>query len=150
MIDDYPRSTVRVVAPSFYAALVQFPIVCFFGALVTDIVYWKTAEFLWVTFSVWLITAGLVMAGFAFLAGLVDLARSRRVRFMRFSWVQILGHLAAALLSLLNVLVHSRDGYTAVVPEGLLLSALVVLILLVTGWFGTSMVYRNNRVGVTY
>ena len=149
MIDDYPRSTARVTRPSYYAALVQFPIVCFFGALATDLAYWKTAEFLWESFSVWLLAAGLVMAFFAFLAGLVDLVRSRRVRFMRYSWVQILGHLVAALLSLLNVFVHSRDGYTAVIPEGLLLSALVVLILLVTGWFGTSMVYRD-RVGVTY
>jgi uncharacterized membrane protein len=150
MIDDYPRSTARVAGPSFYAALVQFPFVCFFGALATDLAYWRTAEFLWVSFSVWLLAAGLLMAAFAVVAGVVDLIRSRRVRYMRYSWIQILGHIAAALLSLLNVFVHSRDGYTAVVPEGILLSALVVLILLVTGWFGTSMVYRNNRVGVTY
>ncbi|WP_158809255.1 DUF2231 domain-containing protein [Beijerinckia sp. L45] len=150
MIDDNPRSTARVPGPSFYAALVQFPIVCFFGTLLTDLAYWKTAEFLWVSFSVWLLAFGLVMAGLAFLAGLVDLARRRRVRFLGFSWVQILGQLVAALLSLLNVFVHSRDGYTAVVPEGLLLSALVVLILLVTGWVGTSMAYRTTRVGVTY
>jgi uncharacterized membrane protein len=149
MIDDYPRSTARVPGPSYYTALVQFPVVCFFGTLITDLAYWKTAEFLWVTFSVWLLAFGLVMAGFAVLAGLVDLVRRRRVRFVGLSWLQILGQLAAALLSLLNVFVHSRDGYTAVVPEGLLLSALVVLILLITGFVGTSMVYRN-RVGVTY
>jgi uncharacterized membrane protein len=150
MIDDYPRSTARVAGPSYYAALVQFPVVCFFGTLATDLAYWKTAEFLWVSFSVWLLAAGLVMAGFAVVAGVIDLIRSRRVRYMRYSWVQIGGHVVAALLSLLNVFVHSRDGYTAVVPEGILLSALVVLILLVSGWFGTSMMYRNNRVGVTY
>jgi uncharacterized membrane protein len=38
------------------------------------------------------------------------------------------------LLSLLNAFVHSRDGYTAVVPTGLTLSALVVAILLFTAW----------------
>ena len=148
MIDDYPRSTIRVAGPSYYAALVQFPVVCFFGALVTDLAYWRTAEFMWETFSVWLIAAGLFMAGFALIAGLVDLVRRRRVRLAAFSGIQIAGHVLAVLLSLLNVFVHSRDGYTAVVPQGLLLSALVVLILLVTGWVGTARLYRT-RVGVT-
>jgi uncharacterized membrane protein len=35
------------------------------------------------------------------------------------------------VLALLNVFVHSRDGYTAVVPTGLTLSACVVAILLI-------------------
>jgi uncharacterized membrane protein len=149
MIDDYPRTAGRVAGPSYYAALASFPVVCFFGTLVTDLAYWHTYEMLWETFSVWLLTAGLVMAGIAFVAGVVDLVRRRHVRFMGLSWMQILGHVLAVGLSLVNVFVHSRDGYTSVVPQGLLLSALVVLILLVTGWVGTSMVYRN-RVGVTY
>ena len=48
---------------------------------------------------------------------------------------------------MLNMLVHSRDAWTSVVPTGLILSALVVLILLFTGWLGWTMVYRH-RVGV--
>ena len=51
------------------------------------------------------------------------------------------------VLSIINVFVHSRDAYTSVVPTGLILSALVVLILLVTGWNGWDMVYRHG-VGV--
>jgi uncharacterized membrane protein len=39
------------------------------------------------------------------------------------------------------------DGYTAVVPFGLGLSALTVLVLLVKGWNGWSMVHRHG-VGV--
>jgi len=42
--------------------LVQFPIVCFVGAFITDIVYWRSMSFIWETFSVWLLTAGLVGA----------------------------------------------------------------------------------------
>src|SRR3978361_596175 len=117
MIDDYPRSTTRVPGPSYYSALVQFPVVCFFGTLVTDLAYWGTAEMFWESFSVWLLSFGLVMGGFAFLAGMVALCRRRRVRFHGFSWLQILGHVLAAALSLVNVFVHNRDGYTAVVPE---------------------------------
>jgi uncharacterized membrane protein len=51
------------------------------------------------------------------------------------------------LLSVFNVLIHSRDAWTSVVPTGLILSAAVVFILLFTGWIGRSMVYRH-RLGV--
>jgi uncharacterized membrane protein len=54
----------------------------------------------------------------------------------------------AMILSLFNVLVHSRDGYTSVVPTGLILSGLVVLILIVTGWLGGELVFRH-RVAVS-
>ena len=50
----------------------------------------------------------------------------------------------ALILATLNALVHTRDAYTSVVPTGLVLSVLVVLILLVTGWNGWEMVYRHG------
>ena len=52
------------------------------------------------------------------------------------------------ILATLNMFVHSRDAWTSVVPWGLTLSAVVVLIMLFTGWMGWSMVYRHG-VGVT-
>ena len=59
----------------------------------------------------------------------------------------MLGNMPVLVLAIFNVLVHSRDAWTSVVPTGLILSAIVVLILPVTGWLGWSMVYRH-RVGV--
>ena len=122
---------------SFYATLVPFTIACFIGTFLTDMAYLATASYLWETFSVWLLTIGLVVAGLAVLGGIADLVRSRRVRGLRRPTVRVLGELVAFGLSLVNVFVHSRDGYTAVVPEGLILSAAVVLVLAVTlivGW----------------
>src|SRR2546423_15686640 len=43
--------------------LVSFSAAYFAGALVTDLVYWQTPDVMWERFSIWLITAGLVMAG---------------------------------------------------------------------------------------
>ena len=40
----------------------------------TDLVYWRTAEVMWERFSVWLIAVGLIMAGLAVIAAVVDLA----------------------------------------------------------------------------
>jgi uncharacterized membrane protein len=44
--------------------------------------------------------------------------------------------------------VHSRDGYTAVIPTGIILSTVVVLILIFNAWTGWSMIYRQG-VGVS-
>jgi uncharacterized membrane protein len=51
------------------------------------------------------------------------------------------------VLAFFNVLIHTRDAWTSVVPTGLILSIVTVLILPVTGWLGWEMVYRRG-VGV--
>jgi uncharacterized membrane protein len=50
------------------------------------------------------------------------------------------------LLSLISAFVHSRDGYTAVVPTGLMLSGLVIVVLLLTAWISTALANRH-RIG---
>lgn len=72
--------------------------------------------------------------------------RSRTIRGLEQPWPRLLGLLVALALSLVNVLVHSRDGYTAVVPQGLILSALVVFVLLVITLADRSAAVRS-RVG---
>ena len=47
------------------------------------------------------------------------------------------------LLALVNNLVHSRDGWTGVVPAGLTLSVVTVLVMIVTGFLGWCMAYRH-------
>src|ERR1700676_1905218 len=114
--------------------LVSFSAAYFAGALVTDLIYWQIPDVLWERFSIWLITAGLIMAGLATIAYLIDLAGGRQIDRPR--WPRVVGYALAVLLSLINAFVHSRDGYTAVVPTGLLLSGLVIVVLLSTTWVG--------------
>jgi uncharacterized membrane protein len=124
--------------------LVSFSAAYFGGALVTDLVYWNMPDVLWERFSIWLILAGLVMSGLATVAYLIDLAGGRHIE--RPALPRVVGYALAVLLSLINAFVHSRDGYTAVVPTGLMLSALVVVVLLLTAWVGVAMANRV-RVG---
>ena len=142
-----PRSLASIGGHPIHAILVAFPIVCFVGAFIADVVYWRSMSFMWETFSVWLLAAGLVMAAFAVIFGLIDFVASRRIREFRSSWIHAVGSALVIVLSIINVFVHSRDGYTAVVPTGIILSGLVVLIMIVTGWMGGEMVYRQ-RAGV--
>ena len=143
-----PHSTASIAHRPIHPMLVPFPIVCFVGTLVTDLAYWQTADMLWADMSIWLLTAGLVMAGFAVLAGLIDFFGDRRIRALPQSWIHAAGNAVALVLAIINAFVHSRDAYTSVVPSGLVLSLLTVLILLVTGWLGFSLVHRHG-VGVS-
>ena len=87
---------------------------------------------LWERFSIWLITAGLIVAGLAVIAYVIDLAGGRQIAAP--AWPRAIGYVLAVLLALINAFVHSRDGYTAVVPTGLMLSGLVVVVLLLTAF----------------
>jgi uncharacterized membrane protein len=120
---------------------VSFSAAYFAGALVTDLVYWQMPDVLWERFSIWLIMAGLVMAGLAIAAYAIDLSGRKRID--RPAWPRALGYGLAVLLALINAFVHSRDGYTAVVPTGLMLSALVTVVLLLTA--GVSMTLASRR-----
>jgi uncharacterized membrane protein len=73
----------------------------------------------------------------------IDVVRGKRSRTL--AWPHAVGYVLAVLLSLLNAFVHSRDGYTAVVPTGLTLSALVVVILLIAGWAGRALIARRRE-----
>lgn len=143
----HPRSTAQIMGHPIHAMLVTFPIAFFVGAFVTDIVYAQTSNLTWQYFSIWLIVAGLVMGGLAALAGFVDYFGDRRVREKKPATPHMLLNVGAMLLSLLNAFVHSRDGWTAVVPQGLILSGVVVAMLGVSAWLGGSLTYRHG-VGV--
>ena len=121
--------------------------VCFVATFITDLVYWKTAIIMWADMSAWLLTVGLIVSVVVVIAGMIDFFGDRRIRAIGSAWVHGLGNGLALILCIFNAFVHSRDAYTSVVPTGLILSGLVVLILLVTGWLGTGLVYRHG-VGV--
>ena len=146
MLSADPRS-VSLGGRPVHAMLVPIPIVCFVATLITDIVYWQTAAMLWADMSAWLLLVGLIVSLFAAPAGMIDFFGDPRIRKLRAAWIHGAGNVTALILSIFNCLIHTRDAYTSVVPSGLILSALVVLILLVTGWNGWALVYRHG-VGV--
>src|SRR3981081_2471225 len=144
-IDDAnPRLTAKPRGRPIHRMLVWFSAAYFAGALVTDLVYWQIPDVLWERFSTWLIVAGLIMAGFSAIAYLIALASGRQIDTP--AWPRAVGYAVAVLLSLMNAFVHSRDGYTAVVPTGLMLSGLVIVVLLLTAWVGTALA-NHSRVG---
>jgi len=147
-IIDAPR--LGLASQPVYATLVQFPAVCFLGTLVTDIAYWRSANYLWETFSVWLLTAGCIVAAFAALAGLLTWIRHRHVRSLRYAKLHVLASAVALVLSIINAFVHSRDGYVAVVPDGLTLSIIIAILMVLATWLGWPRPHLVQRVQSTH
>src|SRR6267142_2505584 len=100
------------------------------ATLASDAIYANTLLFQWENFSIWLLTSGLVLAALGGVTLVLDIL-SRRIA--RIDWVKFMGLAVAALLSLLNAFVHSRDAYTAVIPQGIVLSASVAVLLAFIG-----------------
>jgi uncharacterized membrane protein len=144
---DNPKSTASVAGHPIHPMLVPFPIVCFIGAWLTDIAYANTYDPAWATSSSWLLTVGLIMAVFAVIAGAIDYFSDSPIRSYPAAKVHVIGNIVALVLTIINAFVHSRDGYTSVVPTGITLSTIVVVILGVTAWTGGTLVYRHG-VGV--
>jgi uncharacterized membrane protein len=138
------RSTTKPRGRPIHRMLASFSAAYFVGALVTDLVYWQMPDVMWERFSIWLITVGLLVSGLTVIAYVIDLASGRQID--RPAWPRAVGYAVAVLLSLFNAFVHSRDGYTAVVPTGLMLSGLVVAVLIVTAGI-TSALSNRHRVG---
>lgn len=103
------------------------------AAFVSDVLYWQTLLFQYDNFSGWLLAGGLALALLAAVAFVIDLAMGRvgRIAWLRFTALAVTG-----LLGIYNAFVHSRDAYTAVVPEGIILSSVVTVILLAVGLTG--------------
>ena len=137
------RSTAKPRGRPIHKMPAWFSAAYFVGALATDLVYWRMPDVMWERFSIWLITVGLIMAGLAAIAYTIDLLGGRQID--RPAWPRAVGYGLAVLLSLINAFVHSRDGYTAVVPTGLALSGLVVAVLILTA--GVASALANRRAG---
>jgi len=128
---------ISIVRHPVYALFLPVPIICFVGALITDLSYLNSGgNLLWVNFSSWLITAGLVFGAIAGLFILIDVIRGIRGPGV----LGLLLLIAAWVVELINSFVHARDGWTAVSGPGLLLSIVGAALVLIAGWLWRSAV----------
>lgn len=123
-------------------ALLAGLVTLFLGALLTDIAYAKTYEIQWSNFASWLLVGGLVIGAVALAWAVVDLVRYDR-RAGR-DWVLALVVLATWLTGLFAALVHGKDAW-AMMPGGLVLSAIATVLALIATWIG----FSRRRVEVT-
>lgn len=123
----YPRLPGIRVLRDFAAAFFTF-------ALVADIAYARTVIIMWQDFASWMLFAGLVAGGLCVLLWLADLAlhgqHPQRGPDRRPYWPVLILNLSVLIAALVNGFVHAGDGWTAIVPWGIALSALTCLLML--------------------
>ena len=138
----HPRSTARIGGHPIHPMLIPFPIVCFIGTLVTDVMYVRNQDAGFATASHWLLIVGLVMAALAAVAGLTDFLGDKRIQGGD-AVKHMLPNVTAFVLELVNLLLRLRnDDFIA--STGVYISAVVVLILVYSGWKGGDLVYRHG------
>lgn len=138
----HPRSTAQIGGHPIHPMLVQFPIVCFIGVLVTDIVFISNQNAGWATASRYLLVIGLVMAALAAVAGLTDFLGDKRIQGSD-AIKHALANVIAVILEVVNLIVrlHTNEPIPRI---GIVLSAVVILILFYSGWKGGDLVFRHG------
>jgi len=144
---DNPRSTASVLGHPLHPLMIVFPITLFVGTLACDIVYVSGDNLDWARAARWMVGVGVIMGLLAALLGLTDFLGDRRIRALSAAWLHAGGNLLAVLISLYSFWLRYERGDAAAQPTGLVLSIIVVLILVGTGWLGGELVFRH-RVGV--
>lgn len=141
------RSTASILGHPIHPMLVPFPIAFLVGAFVSDLIFWGTGDAFWARASLYLVIAGLVTGVAAAVAGLTDFMTIDRAREHLAGWVHFLGNGAVLLLALIRTLLSWGDPAASVLPWGIVLSALMAGLLILTGWMGGELAYRY-KIGV--
>jgi len=136
VVDRPPQRPLHPVHAFFLAATVTL----YLGALLSDLAYAMSYQVQWTNFASWLIAAGLLFGGVVLVFALVGLRHAYRRGRRNLLYAFIV--LATWVLSFINALMHAKDAW-GVMPEGLILSAIVFLLICVAAWMGLS----NVRIG---
>lgn len=138
----HPRSTASIGGHPIHPMLIPFPIVCFIGALVTDIVFLRNGMHGWATASRYLLAVGIVMGLLAALAGLTDFFGDKRIQSSD-AVKHMLANVTAVVLEIINLFLRLNND-AAIGRVGVYLSVIVVLILVYSGWKGGDLVFRHG------
>jgi uncharacterized membrane protein len=122
--------------------LVSFPIVCFVLNFVADIIYIQNRSPGWATATHWLLAIGLGFAALAAVAGLTDFLGDKRIQGAD-AVKHMLANVTAVVVELVNLILRLNNP-DFIASTGVILSGVVVLILLYSGWKGGDLVFRHG------
>jgi uncharacterized membrane protein len=136
-------SAVAVAGHPIHAMMVHFPIALVIATLGIDVIYWWTGDPFWVRVGVWSAGGAFGVGVLAGVVGTAELLLVAGIRMRVASWT----HATAAmmLLSVAGTNWGLRLGDPeAVLPHGLLLSALATVFTGFAGWHGGKLVFDHG------
>lgn len=138
----HPHSTAKIGGHPIHPMLVSFPIVCFVLNFVADIIYIQNRSPGWATATHWLLAIGLGFAALAAVAGLTDFLGDKRIQGAD-AVKHMLANVTAVVVELVNLILRLNNP-DFIASTGVILSGVVVLILLYSGWKGGDLVFRHG------
>lgn len=142
------ESRIAILGHPVHAMSVSFPVALTFCGFGADLIYWWTGDAFWTRAAMWGVGAGFLFGIFAGISGTAELLLVPGIRARAAAWTHFI--IAVVLLSLLGANWGYRlYGYeSAVLPYGILLSALSVGVVSFTGWHGGKLVF-DYRLGAS-
>lgn len=140
-------SSVHILGHPIHPIIVIFPIGFLSLAAGTDLGYWLTRGEFWAWGSLWLLGLGLLSGIAAAVIGMFDFVRIPRARSRRAGWAHMVLNVAVLVLTIGNLFLRLVNGDSSILPTGLILSWVVAILLLVSGWYGGELMFRH-KVGI--
>ena len=122
--------------------LIPFPIGLWVFSLAADVTFRVGGDPVWLTMAYWTMLAGTVGALAAAVPGLIDYLSLTEPRAVRIATVHLVLNLAIVGLFVANLVLRTTGYPPTNLP--LVLSAVAVGLLLVSGWFGWELIYREG------
>jgi uncharacterized membrane protein len=140
-------SSVAIFGHPIHPIIVIFPIAFLSGAAGADLGYWVTEDYFWARAAVWLLGLGILSGVAAAVIGMADFINIPRVRHRTAGWAHMVLNASALVLSIINFSLRFGQPQAAILPVGIILSWLVAVLLLASGWFGGELTFRH-KIGI--
>lgn len=138
------RSAVAIASHPLHTIAVNFPIAYLVGALGSDLAFWWTDDAFWARVSLWLTGAGFFIGAIAALFGTLEFLLVKEIRQFVSSWSHFLAGITVLALAAANWWGRVGDPAGAVLPWGLLMSAVGALAVGWAGWLGGKLVFDHH------
>ncbi|QIE46700.1 DUF2231 domain-containing protein [Pseudohalocynthiibacter aestuariivivens] len=137
-------SKIAIFGHPIHAMSVAFPVALTFCTFGADLIYWWTGDAFWARAALWAAGTGFLFGMLAGFSGTAELLFVRGIRARAPAWTHFI--IAVTLLAFLGAnWGHRLYGFEdAVLPYGILLSALCVVMVILTGWHGGKLVFDYN------
>jgi len=137
-------SRVAILQHPLHPMVVVFPISFLQSTLISDGLFWWLGNDFWALVSFWLTAAGLTMGCIAALLGFADFLLMKQVRQHIAAWSHMIVGIMVLALAATNLQLRWDDPAAAVLPWGIVVSAVLTLMVMVAGWLGGTLTFRHG------
>jgi len=136
------RTPARILDHPIHPMLIPFPIGLWVFSLAADVTYRVGGDPIWLTMAYWTMLGGTIGALVAAVPGLVDYLSLTEPRAVRLGTVHLVLNLIIVGLFVANLVLRTMGNAETGLP--FVLSIIGIGLLLVSGWFGWEMIYRQG------